>query len=312
MKGATLGEDDGASLDPFFRRIEACNEGADEQKNLIPFYVGGHAVGFLRPQFAQDMLSYAQPGDITHSVDVENTGSTDPTAVRLRATDPEQRTQALARLTSALREAGIIKGWRDELYPVTRAFHDAPLAVIERAAAPHFGIKSYGVHVNGYVVDSDGGLSMWAARRARNKPTWPGLLDHIVAGGQPAGMSCGANVVKECGEEAGIPPALAGRARPAGCVSYAGMTPDGLKRDVLFVYDLLLPSDFKPVPQDGEVEEFFLLPIKEIYRLVRDTTEYKPNCALVITDFMVRQGVITPEQPRYGELIAALRSADCA
>lgn len=62
-------------------------------------------------------------------------------------------------------------------------------------------------------------------------------------------MSCGANVVKECGEEAGIPPALAGRARPAGCVSYAGMTPDGLKRDVLFVYDLLLPSDFKPVPQ---------------------------------------------------------------
>lgn len=52
-----------------------------------------------------------------------------------------------AGLTSALREAGIIKGWRDELYPVTRAFHDAPLAVIERAAAPHFGIKvSSGSH----------------------------------------------------------------------------------------------------------------------------------------------------------------------
>lgn len=62
-------------------------------------------------------------------------------------------------------------------------------------------------------------------------------------------MSCAANVVKECGEEAGVPPPLAATARPAGCVSYAGMTPEGLKRDVLFVYDLELPADFQPAPQ---------------------------------------------------------------
>ena len=44
-------------------------------------------------------------------------------------------------MTKALREAGVIQGWRDELYPVTCAFHAPPLALIERAAAPHFGIK---------------------------------------------------------------------------------------------------------------------------------------------------------------------------
>jgi hypothetical protein len=37
--------------------------------------------------------------------------------------------------------------------------------------------------VNGY-VEQDGELSMWVARRSKQKPTWPGLLDHMAAGGQ--------------------------------------------------------------------------------------------------------------------------------
>ena len=50
-----------------------------------------------------------------------------------------------------LREEGIITGWRDELYPVTSGFYASPVMLIERAAATHFGIKAYGVHINGYV-----------------------------------------------------------------------------------------------------------------------------------------------------------------
>ena len=34
-----------------------------------------------------------------------------------------------------------------------------------------------------------------------NKPNWPGKLDHIVAGGQPYGISVMENVIKECEEE---------------------------------------------------------------------------------------------------------------
>jgi hypothetical protein len=60
-------------------------------------------------------------------------------------------------------------------------------------------------------------------------------------------------VVKECGEEAGIPEHLARQARPVGYVSYASMQPEGLKPDVLFCYDIELPRDFVPRPQDGEV-----------------------------------------------------------
>lgn len=39
---------------------------------------------------------------------------------------------------------GLIEGWRNELYPAVQSFHDEPAFLIERAAAPHFGIKAYG------------------------------------------------------------------------------------------------------------------------------------------------------------------------
>lgn len=60
------------------------------------------------------------------------------------------------------------------------------------------------------------------------------MLDHIVAGGQPAGISLADNVVKECQEEAGIPEQLARKAVPVGVVTYTSLQDAGLKRDVLF------------------------------------------------------------------------------
>lgn len=71
--------------------------------------------------------------------------------------------------------------------------------------------------------------------------------------GQPFGIGLMENVIKECEEEAGIPLSLAKKARPAGCISYATIEENGVKQDVLFVYDLLLPEDFLPQPNDGEV-----------------------------------------------------------
>lgn len=41
-------------------------------------------------------------------------------------------------------------------------------------------MKQCGVHINGYVHTEDG-MSMWIARRAKTKPTWPGKLDQMVS-----------------------------------------------------------------------------------------------------------------------------------
>lgn len=43
-----------------------------------------------------------------------------------------------------------------------------------------FGVKRYGVHVNGFSRDDAGRLSMWVARRSDTKPTYPGKLDNLV------------------------------------------------------------------------------------------------------------------------------------
>lgn len=36
--------------------------------------------------------------------------------------------------------------------------------------------------MNGY-VEIDGEKFLWVAKRSENKPTFPGMLDHLVAGG---------------------------------------------------------------------------------------------------------------------------------
>ena len=44
------------------------------------------------------------------------------------------------------------------------------------------GIRAYGVHINGYVTLPNGEIELWVAKRAANKQTFPGKLDHLVVG----------------------------------------------------------------------------------------------------------------------------------
>ena len=200
------------------------------------------------------------------------------------------------------------------MLPVLTSFSSEPAFHIERAAYPIFGVRGYGVHVNGYVCkDPSSGVPshLWVATRSKSKSTWPSMLDHIVAGAQPFDISPSENVIKECGEEANIDESLAKTARPVGAVSYQGSDEDGnLKRDTLFCFDLELPIDFVPTPVDGEVESFELQPIDWVVnKLVEGgSAGYKPNCNLVIIDFLIRHGIVPADANRYLELVGLLRS----
>ena len=132
-------------------------------------------------------------------------------------------------------------------------------------------------------------------------------LDQLVAGGLPYGVTLDDNLRKECYEEAGIGQALADLAVPAGLIRYRRMTQRGGKEDVLYVYDLELPRDFVPFNTDGEVEEFRLLPIDEVARIVRETDDFKSNCNLVIIDFLIRHGLLPPDHDDYLSLVSGLR-----
>ncbi|TTJ85387.1 Nudix hydrolase 20, chloroplastic [Bagarius yarrelli] len=132
-------------------------------------------------------------------------------------------------------------------------FCDAPLMHMERAATSIFGVKRYGVHVNGFSRDKDGNLSMWLSR------------------------------------------------------SYTYEDDEGVFPECQFLFDLELPTDFKPQIGDGEVHEFYFYPIEQVKELVV-SEEFKPNCAMVVLDFLIRHSVIEPDT---GGLTQSLNACVC-
>ena len=282
-------------------RVDACNEitAADHAK-YVPFVVDGHAVGALQPWFADELLGASGSGTLERDAS--------GTVVFARELDtPDKRTDALRPALEALRDKGVITGWRDEIFPVTMGYGVPPLLRVERAAASLLGVRAYGVHVNGFVTLPDGTKELWVGKRAKNKQTFPSKLDHLVAGGLPDGMPPSVCVVKECGEEASVPESLAKNATAVGAVSYSMNYQGCCKRDVLFCYDLELPLDFVPTPDDGEVESFERYEISKVIDIMATTEDFKPNCCLVIIDFCVRHGFITPDEPGYVKLVQSLR-----
>ncbi|MCW5700392.1 MAG: DUF4743 domain-containing protein [Rhodospirillales bacterium] len=280
----------------FLDRIRVCQ--VFDPGAYLPFFVGEAAVGHVRPAFAERLQPFRDVFEVA------------PDAVRLSPAlaAVAARTQAVHGVLRHLADEGVITGWRDEPYPIKRD-HSAPdLLTIERAAVPLFGIRACGVHVNGLVHGPDG-LSMWIGRRSLDKPVAPGKFDQIVAGGQPAGLGVRENLLKEADEEASIPAALAATAQPVGAITYRTERPEGLRNDVLFVFDLELPPAFEPTNRDGEIIDFALRPIDEVAARVRDTDDFKFNCSLVIIDFLIRYGYIGPDDPDYLDLCRGLRSA---
>jgi 8-oxo-dGTP pyrophosphatase MutT (NUDIX family) len=285
-------------LDPaatgYLRQVRALNPPIGE--HLVPWHVGQTRVGWLRADFARRLTDFPE----VFAADTQGVH------VVGRWADFATRSERLGEVCATLAADGDLPALVGEPYPVTPAGREAALCVVDRAAAAAFGVRSFGQHLNGY-VRRGGEWWMWIGRRARDRRIFPGALDQLVAGGLPYGSGLTDNLVKECAEEAGMPVELARRARPVGALSYNRLTERGFRPDVLYCYDLELSEDFEPLNTDGEVEEFLLLPLGEVARLVRETSDFKLNCNLVVIDFLIRHGFIGPESPEYLALVQGLR-----
>jgi hypothetical protein len=218
----------------------------------------------------------------------------------------EDRSRAVAEVLEAMRVQGKVPGWRNELYPVNRRFADAPVLLMERAATHLFGVPSYGINVNGLVRDGDS-WKVWVARRSATKQVDPNMLDLVVGGGLPHGISVHDNLLKECAEEAGIPKSIAQRARPASLLTLMIEAPEGLRVGVQFNFDLELPADFAPRNEDGEVAGFQLWTLDELQRNLRHADDFMYDVALANLDLLIRLGRVGPDDPDYLDLVAHLR-----
>ncbi len=275
-------------------RVETCRRWRPEAYR--PFMIGERRLGRVTHDFARRLADFPQVFEVAEA------------AVTLAPglDDFARRTAAVAEVLAILRDSGEIAIWRDEPYPVLRQWDEAPLMTIERGAVPYFGVRGFGVHMNGLVQKPEG-LFMWVGKRSLNKPTGPGKLDHLVAGGQPHGIGIRENLIKECAEEADIPESLARLARPVGMISYICEQPDGLRDDICFCYDLDLPADFTPRNTDGEVEAFYLWPIEQVMQVLSETDDFKFNVALVNIDCLLRRGLLSPDAADYQAIASGLR-----
>ncbi len=277
----------------YLDHIKHCN--SYSENDYRPFVIGGETMGWIKESFASQLQKW-------------------PDVFRFEANsiilDPaldsvEKRTRAVKPVVEALYQEGIIDSWVGEQYAVTHNYHEPARMLLERAAVVYFGVRGFGVHLNGLVQKADG-VYVWVARRTRDKPFWPGKLDQMVAGGQPVGIGRRQNLIKESAEEANIPEALARKATFVSEISYRGETDRGMNVDTLFNYDLWLPNDFIPENTDGEVDEFILMPIEEVAELTDTTDQFKDNCNLVNIDLFLRRGLINDSHPDYQEIIERL------
>lgn len=279
----------------FLDRIAACNHW--DPSGFIPWYCGSQAIGWMRPTFARTLAEWPGVFQVSDSEVRLNPG----------LNTFENRSAAIAEVLQVLDEKGIVDHIMGEQYPIIGEDRHNALFVMDRAAAPYFGIKAYGQHVNG-IVETDEGLKMWIGRRALDRRHFPGKLDNMAAGGLPFGISLVDNLAKECDEEAGIPESLAMQARPVGAITYCRETEKGLKPDILYSYDLYLPAEFVPHCKDAEMSDFYLWPLEEVISRVRDSDEFKPNCSLVVIDFLIRHGHIHPHEKGYLKLLDGLHA----
>uniref|UniRef100_A0A0E0LZS3 Nudix hydrolase domain-containing protein n=1 Tax=Oryza punctata TaxID=4537 RepID=A0A0E0LZS3_ORYPU len=253
------GRGDESDLSGYFRKVDTCNRGMDKKGEFVEFMVEDQVVGYIHQGFVEHLRDFHDVFTIASG----SNGSNNVEHVTLHSSlrTPDERTNAVGSVIKSLGD--LIPGIRNE---------------------------AYGVHMNGY-VEKEGQKFLWIAKRSDTKQTFPGMLDHLVAGGLPYGISCEDNVIKECEEEAGIPRSISSNATSVGAISYMDIEGFRYKRDVLFCYDLKLPPDFVPNNEDGEVDSFRLIPVPHAANIIRRTHFFKPNCNLVIIDFLFRHGL---------------------
>ncbi len=276
----------------FADHIRACNN--YDRARVVPLFAGERRIGWLRRDNAAALSRFPAVFAV------------EPDRVQLVAEgDVDAVSAAVDEVVEALVVEKRLPKWRNETFDVMPRWGDAPLFRVDRGAVAFFGVRAYGVDLNGYRRNR-GGLDLWIGRRAPNKRLAPDKLDNMVAGGIGNGYGVASTLVKEAEEEAGIPQSLIDRAVPVGAITYLMENDIGIRDSVLFVYDLELPAEFVPQNRDGEVVHFELMPAQSVIERIRATDDFKFDVNLVFLHFALRHGLLRIDDPEYLDVASGL------
>lgn len=265
------------------RRWSAIEAATHAQVPRVPFRLNGVEVG---------SVAAGHLGALRGLSDTLQVGA-DGVALTL---DAARRDGELARLNLALRDKGLVRAWRDELYPIPDPAGGPPLAAIERASSRFWGTATLGAHCTGWVAGDDGRpAALWIAQRAFDKATDPGAFDNLVGGGVPMGQSPWDTLLREGWEEAGLAADVMRRARPGRVLRLRRDIPEGLQLEWIHSHDLRLRDGERPVNQDGEVHAFSLLPVADALDLAAGSS-MTVDAALVTLDFALGHALLAPAE----------------
>src|SRR5262249_32882930 len=151
------------------RHIELCNEYRADR--FLPFRHGADRVGLIRKDNAEALRRF--PKLFTVKED----------SVRFLAEGSfDELSKIIDDVTEQVVSDGIISKWRYECFTVAAHWGATPHFKLDRGAVRFFGVKAYGVHLNGFRRDG-GALQLWIGRRSPKKAVAPGKFDNLVAGG---------------------------------------------------------------------------------------------------------------------------------
>ncbi|CAG0892786.1 unnamed protein product [Cyprideis torosa] len=268
------------------------------QSRCLPVFFGEHHIGYVRPEHAK-VMSENYPKAFREEPD-STRGST-----TFSVLSEESLATALERMRTET-EIQAVKGWRNELYAIRSQFHLPTLLLIERSAACLFGMRQYGTTLIGIVHHPQKGKCVWLQRRAKDKPTWPGQWDVTVSGGLSAFLDIRQRMIQEAEEEAGIPEVLLKDMKAAGIVSFFHDCPRGMYPSTEFMFEVELPSSFTPKNMDGEVDEFRLVSLQELYEAILDPSFKITACPMAV-DCLIRHGYLDIEtEPQLIEILESI------
>lgn len=248
----------------------------------LPIYLsrgatGEQLIGHLNPEF----IPYLQESLQKESIALIAMGH-DKLTIQLG--NPRELSNSLYQLANRMRLGGFVPGWRNEDFAWVD-LNGHKYFRMERAAFRTFGFRSMATHINGYTR----GNTIWLGRRSETKPTDPGKLDNLAAGGITADETPWVSARRELWEEAGVPEQISDQIEPVGRIHMRRPSQGrGFHDEQLYIYDLELADNFVPTNHDGEVSGFIEISLPEAAaRILAD--EFTSDAAFVTADFILRR-----------------------
>lgn len=266
---------------------------------FVRVLIDGQGIGWTKPDFA-NVLS-----------DFNDTWVLNEDGLHLNAalTTYQERTNAIDETFTAMGEQGLMPNLPDytklggiDWFPIYGPDR-SHLAIIKRFFAPFLGVYWESVIVNGYH-----GAMYWSPRRGPLVEASPGKMDALVAGSILHDQTKEEALYDEGHCEAGITEEWSDSLELVRDFQLYYPNKGGfLAHERFYIYDFDTKGVFQPKTNlPGEVEGIFEYEMSHVMAMVQDGDVFKPQINIVVTDFLIRHGYITPDHPEYAEIVALL------